>query len=194
MRPGYPKTIYTLLNMLNTQPMSGYEIKQKLKHTIKHFWSESDGQIYPGLKRCVDEGLAESAELSNSAGNLLKKTYAITDEGKAALQDWRENMCHKQTQRDEGLLKLTFCDADQTHIVKRILKERIEDAYKTLQTLDFPHNHASDHTRNLPYWAMIEAHRRSLLNAEIAWAKTALEKLDIAAHQSATTELAEAAA
>ncbi len=46
-----------LLGLLSLEPMSGYDIRQMISRSIGYFWSESYGQIYPGLKRLAAEGL-----------------------------------------------------------------------------------------------------------------------------------------
>ena len=48
-----------LLGLLSLGPMSGYDIRQLIPQSIGHFWSESYGQIYPGLKRLAAAGLVE---------------------------------------------------------------------------------------------------------------------------------------
>src|SRR5258708_31701724 len=40
-----------LLGLLSLGPMSVYDIRQLISQSIGHFWSESYGQIYPGLNR-----------------------------------------------------------------------------------------------------------------------------------------------
>ena len=39
-----------LLGLLSLRPMSGYDIRQVISESIGYFWSESYGQIYPGLE------------------------------------------------------------------------------------------------------------------------------------------------
>ena len=48
-----------LLGLLSLGPMSGYDIRQLIPRSIGHFWSESYGQIYPGLKRLSAAGFVE---------------------------------------------------------------------------------------------------------------------------------------
>ncbi len=48
-----------LLGLLSLGPMSGYDIRQLISQSIGYFWSESYGQIYPGLKRLAAAGLVE---------------------------------------------------------------------------------------------------------------------------------------
>ena len=42
---------WAVLGLLVQRPRSGYELKQSVDRTIRHFWAASYGQIYPELKR-----------------------------------------------------------------------------------------------------------------------------------------------
>ncbi|PYI52519.1 PadR family transcriptional regulator [Paenibacillus flagellatus] len=52
------KSYYALLGLLAFGPHSGYDVKRRIEQQLSHFWSESYGQIYPNLKKLVEEGLA----------------------------------------------------------------------------------------------------------------------------------------
>lgn len=60
------KSQYALLGMLTLGEMSGYDIKKLFDTSLRNFWGESFGQIYPILRRLVREGLATVQEESLS--------------------------------------------------------------------------------------------------------------------------------
>jgi PadR family transcriptional regulator, regulatory protein AphA len=52
---------YAILGMLSLRPMSGYDTRKTVQESIRFFWSESYGQIYPALKRLEAQKLVERA-------------------------------------------------------------------------------------------------------------------------------------
>ena len=56
------QTDYVILGLLGERPMSGYEIKKVVDIRFRFFWNESFGQIFPSLKRLLEEGLIAEAE------------------------------------------------------------------------------------------------------------------------------------
>lgn len=173
----YSKTIYTLLSLLNTKPMSGYDIKLCLKKVAKHYWSESDGQIYPGLQRCVDDQLATCETNTSLAKHLHKKTYEITTKGRLLLQQWLTDPECKITKRDESLLKLTFCEHHHFENAQRILQTRLHNAQKNLKNLKKYLADPSEEHLSLPYYALIQERQCMILETEISWAQMALKML-----------------
>src|SRR5260370_38491835 len=71
-----------LLGLLSLGPMSGYDIRQLIPRSIGHFWSESYGQIYPGLKRLAAAGLVEK-KTQRRKGKPDRHVYSLTPEGRA---------------------------------------------------------------------------------------------------------------
>jgi len=51
------KSRYAVLGALSLEPMSGYQIKEVLSHSVGHFWNEGYGRIYPTLKQLAAAGL-----------------------------------------------------------------------------------------------------------------------------------------
>jgi len=67
-----------VLALLLEQPMHGYQIIREIEERSGGSWKPSPGSVYPTLQLLTDEGLVQAEE---SAG---RKTYALTDEGRAA--------------------------------------------------------------------------------------------------------------
>src|SRR2546421_362366 len=49
-----------VLGMLALGNRTGYDIKQVVDKSTRHFWAASYGQIYPELRRLEDQGLVRS--------------------------------------------------------------------------------------------------------------------------------------
>ncbi|MCX5774360.1 MAG: PadR family transcriptional regulator [Fusobacteria bacterium] len=101
------KTKYILLGMLAIKNCSGYDIKQMIDVNVGYFWQESNGQIYPTLKKLEECKLIERIEEDRDSTR-EKKIYTITLEGKRIFQNWVEEDEYILSIRNEFLLKLTF--------------------------------------------------------------------------------------
>ena len=94
-----------ILGLLNHEPMTGYEIRQRVEQTIKFFWDIGYGQIYPELKKLHKEEAVIFSMETNSTG-ARKKRYCITDKGKLRLQEWLAEPPSEERLRMELLVKL----------------------------------------------------------------------------------------
>jgi DNA-binding PadR family transcriptional regulator len=138
-------TGYVILGMLSLGKQTGYEIKQFVDKSVRHFWAASYGQIYPELKRLEDQGLVTGRP--EPTGGRSRTVYELTDAGKAALTDWLTSDVEPLWQlRDEGMLKLFFSDALPERRIENIraMRERQQRKLAQLQTLK---PHAADGPR-----------------------------------------------
>ena len=78
----------TLLALLALHPhASGYELHRVIEDSTGHLLSASFSQIYPALKKLHDAGLVEY-DVEPIKNRPSKKRYALTPEGRDALQEW----------------------------------------------------------------------------------------------------------
>jgi DNA-binding PadR family transcriptional regulator len=73
---------YLLLHLLKEEPRHGYDLIKAIEAMSAGLYSPSPGMIYPTLTLLADQGLIE--ELPAEEG---RRRYAITDAGRAALED-----------------------------------------------------------------------------------------------------------
>ena len=107
--PTLTPTGRVILGMIALGRQTGYDIKQFVDKSTRHFWAASYGQIYPELRRLEEEGLIRGQ--SEPTGGRARTVYELTDAGKAALKDWLEPEPDAIFEvRDEGMLKLFFSD------------------------------------------------------------------------------------
>jgi DNA-binding PadR family transcriptional regulator len=66
-----------ILALLLEKPMHGYQLIQEIEERSGGSWKPSPGSVYPALQLLADEDLVSVAESDG------KKTYALTDEGRA---------------------------------------------------------------------------------------------------------------
>lgn len=76
-----------VLGMLDTKPMSGYDIQQALRMTDAERWGGVlIGSIYHALKKLEKDGYIAIDKVEQT-GHRQKFTYRITEEGKKHLKD-----------------------------------------------------------------------------------------------------------
>jgi len=151
MKENTGKTKYILLGLLAHSPMTGYTIKKAIEYELNHFWQESFGQIYPTLKRLVEDGLAEyTDESSNGRG---QKTYMITEAGREELNRWLLMEPEVEKLRYEILLKVSFGEMADPNVILGHLddfitrnEKHISEMNQYLMMLSQLSKAGSDHT------------------------------------------------
>jgi len=133
-----PAPAYVVLGMLRLGARSGYEIKQAVHLSIRFFWTISEAQIYPSLKRLENEGLVRGR--SEPRGRLPRRVYAITVAGRAELEAWlrREEPMPFEL-RDIGMVKLFFADAltrDDAAALLGAVRQRSEERVAALRAIE----------------------------------------------------------
>jgi DNA-binding PadR family transcriptional regulator len=125
-----------ILGMIAIGKQTGYDIKQLVDLSTRHFWSASYGQIYPELRRLEDQGLV--AGQSEPTGGRARTVYTLTPAGHAALTDWLEPAGDPPPfeVRDEGMLRLFFSDVGTPEQRIRNLRAMRETHQRTLAQLE----------------------------------------------------------
>jgi PadR family transcriptional regulator, regulatory protein AphA len=102
-------TAKVILGMVSFGKHTGYEIKQFVDRTARHFMAASYGQIYPELRRLEEAGLIAGA--AQPSGGRARTVYELTGPGRRALEQWLASDAELMYElRDEGMLKLFFSD------------------------------------------------------------------------------------
>lgn len=74
---------YLILGLLMLSPMTGYELRQFIRQNLSLICSDSAGSLQTALSKLGREGFVTAEE---SGGGRRKKTYSITEAGRAALR------------------------------------------------------------------------------------------------------------
>jgi DNA-binding PadR family transcriptional regulator len=74
------------LLLLAEEPRNGYQIMQEIERRSAGVWRPSPGSVYPALAQLEDEGLVRVEERDG------RRTYALTDAGRAYVQDRRDDL------------------------------------------------------------------------------------------------------
>ena len=166
------KGAYLVLGMIATGCRSGYEISKTAEITSRFFWAAGDGQIYPQLRKLADAGLIAGER--ESQGERERVLYTLTDDGRAALDEWLLSAAAPMWElRDEGLLKLFFAD----HLTTAQLRERVS-------VLRDSHQRALDRLREIapvvaqrPAAQLTQQHGLALHQAAVDWCDAIDEQL-----------------
>jgi PadR family transcriptional regulator AphA len=137
-RPSFSAPDYVVLGMVSLGMRSGYDIKQAVELSIRFFWTISQPQIYPSLKRLEHSGLLQGR--SEPRGRRPRRVYEITASGRTQLEEWlRRPEPMPFELRDIGLVKLFFADAlerDDALVLLQAVKRRSEERVATLRAIE----------------------------------------------------------
>ena len=76
-----------LLGILNSKPMTGYELDKEFKDSLAYFWEAKASQIYRDLYAMEKNGWLESERVMQE-DKPNKRVYSITAKGRAEFFDW----------------------------------------------------------------------------------------------------------
>lgn len=95
---------YAILGLLSREPLTGYDLTQRMKARVGFFWEARHSQIYPELARLEGEGLVTHRVVEQQE-RPDKKVYEITQAGLGTLKEWVEAPPEPRATRDEMVLK-----------------------------------------------------------------------------------------
>ena len=173
------KTQYAVLGALSIQPMSGYEMKKMMNESTNYFWSESEGQIYPALAKCVEDGLATCKETLGNAR--VKKVYSITAKGRKVLSEWLKKEPQNALVRSEFLLKIFFAGNIENKYAIAHLTKFHNDAQQELEQLEKIKIELGSCVQSLNkhaiFWMLSVDSGIKAAKADLAWSKEAIATL-----------------
>jgi PadR family transcriptional regulator, regulatory protein AphA len=164
---------YAVLGALTIAPMSGYDLRAFFEQSVRFFWTESYGQIYPILKKLAAEGLVAPAKPGKGGGTHPRRTvYVITARGRAALAEWLGEPIEQEVGRIEILLKLFFAPeaepiAARNHVsdfrAYHVARLAQFDAVETRIRRDYADR------PELPYWLLTLSYGQHVSRALLDW-------------------------
>lgn len=169
-----------LLGLLSLRPMSGYDIRQLIQRSIGYFWSESYGQIYPGLKRLAAAGLVEK-KTERKKGSPDRHVYSLTVEGREQLRRWLKLPVAEEVPRNELLLKLFFGAQVSPGVSREHVQIYLEVHQRKLQVYGEIAKSLRKEKANdpqLPFCLMTLNLGRHHSAATVKWCKETLAELD----------------
>ena len=172
------QSAYAILGILTFHPrQNGYHIRKTVESTVRYFWSEGYGQIYPTLKLLAAENLIKPC---GPAGKKKAQEYSITKAGRAALAAWLALPYRDDPQRNEFLLKLFFGVQAAPEVTVNHLKNFQQDTRRLLATLTEIERLAKERNGTepgFPYWYLTLEFGLSQSRAALEWSQQALKRL-----------------
>ena len=181
--PKENRSKFAILGMLDTCPMSGYDIRKYAALSIAHFWNEDYGHIYPTLKLLLEEGLAAKTE-SQARGKPLRHQYSITEAGRAALGLWLGEMPNRPNLRVELLLKVFLGSKAKPERLRAMLEEEVRGCESSFAELVGTEAHLAEEIaqggergRVARFQLMTLRYGKSYYESLGAWCRETLEEL-----------------
>ena len=166
-----------VLGALSIAPMTGYALREQIRDTLGHFWSESFGQIYPALAALEDEGLIER----RATASRRSAEFAPTPAGLARLRELLAEPPKPATPRNGVLLRLFFGRQLGVDACRELIDQTRARAEAQLIALREARDEltASDTLRDdAPYILLTISAGEHSAHAALAWADDALTTLE----------------
>lgn len=177
--PKESKSRYALLGMINTMPMSGYDIKDMCDRSISYFWHENYGNIYTVLRKMETEGLV-TMERHQQDGRPEKKVYTITTAGQEALKAWLHRSPEPRRLREELLLQVFHGSMiGPEALIQKIKQQRkyCQEAIMNLsETKEYLETEIDGKDSLVPYWMQTLSFGKKFYKAEMAWCDEAIQE------------------
>lgn len=105
--PRVNKSQYALLGFLSKRDQSGYDLLRIFERIGPFYWTESNAQVYPMLKK-LEQQLMVSSVVDSTSGARQRRIYSITDKGREHLQKWLNEPISAPNYREEICLRMAF--------------------------------------------------------------------------------------
>lgn len=178
------RSAYCVLGCLSSGPKSGYDIRTMMNEITGFFWKESDGQLYPALKKLVEKGFIQQST-TESARN--KKVYTITEPGLQYLQEWLVTPAAPAQVRSEFMLKVFLSnEMPREKVIAHIererqqVKERMQALTELVKSLE--HHHGNE--RVVESWKLSLDAGMELAEAELRWCERSILALSAKVDQA----------
>jgi DNA-binding PadR family transcriptional regulator len=124
-----------ILGFIYEEPMSGYDIKQMMEHSVSYFFDASFGAIYPALRKMEKEGLVEKQVIQQD-GKPNKNLFVITESGKEQFQQYLNSPINPTITRSDILIRIFFGRFTTKEKVQRWLEEEREKSQAMFDNLN----------------------------------------------------------
>ena len=183
-----------LLALLTVEPMTGYDLAKRFGSSVGNVWHAPDSQIYPELRRMLQDGLLESEEVAwGRKGRKIE--YTITEQGRMAFGEWMDSDLQWTRDRDPMHLRAAYFEyatpdraraqltAYREHIrqIRGQWQHQIDEVEEgTSETLNrrLQSVPSSQHRRSTAFKKFTYEGLVARADAEISWADRGLALLD----------------
>lgn len=165
-----------VLGLLRNDEMSGYDLRKLVERSVGYYWTPAKTQIYTALPRLVERGLAIRRRVVQTE-RPDKHLYAVTEEGRAAVDEWiREAPLDAGLGRNVLLLKLALADdAHAGTLVEQVRERRAEAEQLRSELIDLD---AAGGSADPPFEYLTRRYGFFYVDALLQWTGEVLESLE----------------
>ncbi|MBN1357360.1 PadR family transcriptional regulator [Candidatus Bathyarchaeota archaeon] len=171
---------FVILGMLSKEPMTGYDIRKRVKTRMGSFWDINYGQIYPTLRTLEKKGeVTKKVEIMENRPN--RKVYSITNKGLNELKKWLLKPAEPESAKIETLLKVAFGEhLSKDEIIKHINEFKARNISRLEDASNIEKEMKAQLKKNEKYFFPLLTFSlgKSLHKAGIEWADTAIELIE----------------
>jgi len=176
---------YGLLGLLTHQDSTGYDLTKAFEESINNFWHAQSSQIYRELDRMEQKGWVVSRNVVQDK-RPNKRVYAITSDGRAALQEWLDSGTLEFRNLHETLLVRIFFGADAPEVTLALLKSchdaclagLTEMPNRVRPIIDRYAAAMQDGEKQRLYWEMTLEYGIAQTRATAEWAQQCIDKME----------------
>lgn len=171
------QTQMAVLGALSIRPMTGYALREEIRNTLGHFWSESFGQIYPALAELERRGFVERRGAPDSRSS----SFALTPAGSARLRELLSEPAEPSRPRNGLLLRLFFGRQLGPDACRQLILDARRQAEQQLAQMAAARSELLGDTgleRDRNYFLLTISAGEHGARATITWADEALAALD----------------
>ena len=176
---------YGLLGLLTYQDSTGYDLTKIFEDSLNNFWHAQSSQIYRELDRMEQKGWVASRNVVQDK-RPNKRVYSITEDGRAALQEWLNNGTLEFENPHEPLLVRVFFGGYAPEVTLALLKAcrsmclaGLEvQSNKVRPNIDHYATAISDGEDKRLYWEMTLDYGIAITKATAEWAQQCIEKIE----------------
>ncbi|SMB95283.1 PadR family transcriptional regulator [Deinococcus hopiensis] len=117
-----PASFIVLGVLAQCGPSTSYDLKREVDGSVGYFWSFPRSQLYAEPQRLTALGLLTETQ---EEGGRRRRTYALTDAGREALEAWLQAPAGGVELRDPGLLKLFFVSQGPPGVRQALASEQL---------------------------------------------------------------------
>ena len=169
----------SLLALIAAQPAHGYGLKSEFESSTAGEWPLNAGQVYTTLSRLERDGLIIPAGDSGSAGEsgeLDRRAWEVTTEGREALARWFETPVENRSPRDEVVIKVLVAVATRQTNLRQVLQTQRSATMQRLQEYT-RHKIEADPDEQLAWLLLLDA-MILRADAEIRWLDLCEQRLN----------------
>jgi len=173
---------HVILTLIHQAPSTGYEINKSFEQKIGYFWHASHQQVYQELAKLKKTEML-TCEHKPQTDKPDKKIYSITVKGRDELRKWLHQSLPEKKYKDILLVRLLSADLlPLDKLCEQIQKAAEFEQHRLDEFLHIQKQCYSDEQKKylsaLDKRLFINMRKGILLaEAELAWAKEALETL-----------------